>query len=641
MTKFDSAGGFARRGVAAATILVSPFLLAGCADRVVAPVGRAAAERVGLSGSAVSATDTLFVALPTWKQAVEDGKFDGCLVHYRRWNKKYTPVLVDMKFSDSGWDTYGILVYTMARTENDGEKIEELDPRIGIRAVCLFPLTELGKKEALEQVEVLFPPDSSTQADRGPTRPTLVRAGIFSLRFPELLRPDRNARSLAAVRLGEALLPAGTPAARAGGRLHLARQEIPELPEIVVTVYRRPHWCAAFDWDEATQSCHLETTPPPPPPPPAPPPPPTPPAWPPPAPPPPPPPPVPPPPPPPPPVPPPPVPPPWPPPVKPPPITTIPEFMLECDSVERGLVGGCSVSLANDANVNLSQLSYAWTAGGLGGTTHSGMGASSWTGTAASDIAITVEVSGSGVATAAILTGEVTVTARNWTWPAGENLGDKGTGLDGCAGWGGAMGITVGRLYGSSCATTYFDRHGYEISAGSGPWSKKYFVSSTTDDSRAGAYWAYNPVLRTDGPAHDTGTLIRPIRRERGCRGSANVRQVNACSSVLGLSDDNRSAAFDGLVEETASHEESHINAMIAESGNHNVWGRWESAVGSSEAAVRSAAINSGGTNPAVAAQSAMHRAVAAVDSTYTAKVFEIWWWTGSEWDVLGIRSGH
>ena len=239
------------------------------------------------------------------------------------------------------------------------------------------------------------------------------------------------------------------------------------------------------------------------------------------------------------------------------------------------------------------------------------------------------------------LTGEITVTARNWTWPAGENLGDRGTGLDGCADWGGALGITVGRLYGGSCATTYFDRRGYEISAGSGPWSKRYFVSSTTGDSRAGAYWAYNPVLRADGPAHDTGTLPGPMRRRRGCRGSANVRQANACSSVFDGWDEDRSAAFDGLVEETASHEGEHIAAMIVESGNHDVWGRWESAAGSSEAAARSAAINSGGTNPAVAAQLALHRAVAAVDSTYAAREFRIWWWTGSVWEIMLIGSGH
>ena len=151
----------------------------------------------------------------------------------------------------------------------------------------------------------------------------------------------------------------------------------------------------------------------------------------------------------------------------------------------------------------------------------------------------------------------------------------------------------------------------------------------------AGAFWGRNPELRPDGPAYDTGTLLASIRSQSGCRSSANVYRVNACSSN-DRTNNNRSAAFSALRSEVAAHEVAHVDAMIAEARRHDVWGAWEVVTAASESAAETTAQTAG-----VETQRALLAATQAADATYSRKTFDIWWWTGSQWARRGIQTGH
>lgn len=308
------------------------------------------------------------------------------------------------------------------------------------------------------------------------------------------------------------------------------------------------------------------------------------------------------------------------------------EFALGCTSPTGGSDGSCSVS-TQDSAVTLGDLSYAWTSDAAAVPD----GTSSWgPGTATTNRSVEVSISGSGIA-GATKTATATVTPRVWTWPAGEDLGERNGSIpDHC--YGDALGLTVGRMGEGSCSGHYFDYlNGFAVEAGSGPWGGTWYVASTSDSSGAGAFWGTSPNLRSDGPAHDTGTLPSDIRSERGCRASATVYQVNACSAALSRTHrNNRSAAFDGLVKEVGKHEGEHVAAVVAEAAKHNVWGGWEAVVGASESAARTGAQTAG-----LPAHAALLSATQGVDASYSAKTFRIWWWTGSQWEVGLVETGH
>ncbi len=548
--------------------------------------------------------------LPDWKTVISSLTSPGCVLHFRRATGAYASKEYKLVYSDAAKeaskDWWWPLLYSVSavvtRPTADGGT-ETLPERVGIRALCLMPKSDQGTEEGM-----------------GAVKGILEALGIFELgegsADASALAPEGEAPSWVLAALGWArnrLSP--RPLSAAQGREHVCvtQEANCAIESIDVTVTATPikiSCPAGFDFDWVGVGCShtgfspidpgIGPSPPsggsspggasPPPP-------------------------------------------------SPPPHPRGQPLSLNCGRGDRGSSVQCDISKDEGVAVQSAAWSFTPDASSSRKTTLSGS-SESWSGVAVESGSMEVEVTytegGGDAEHEKTLSANVVVSGRSWTWPAGQNLGDKRAGLDDCAGWGGTMGITAGRLYGTTCATTYFDREGYDISSGSGPWSKAYFVSATTGDSRAGAYWAYNPVLRQEGPH------AYPVRGSRAlsgrCSGSVNTYVANIRCTADGAAEE---IAFNGLRTETLRHEGDHIGAMITESGNHDVWGEWEGAVGSSDAEVRSAVINTGGTNPAVAAQTAMHRAVAAVDGTYTPMTFDIWWWTGSEWRVSRTRSGH
>ncbi|WP_423927048.1 hypothetical protein [Candidatus Palauibacter sp.] len=263
----------------------------------------------------------------------------------------------------------------------------------------------------------------------------------------------------------------------------------------------------------------------------------------------------------------------------------------------------------------------------------------SWGGAAVEPGSMEVEVTytegGGSTEHEETLSANVVVSARSWSWPAGQGGVDGSRIPDGC--YGNAMGLTVGRMDAGSCSGYFFDYlNGFTPGAGSGPWAGTGFVASKNNSSSvAGAYWGYNPQIRSNGPAYDPATLPSAIRNVGACRSSANVHTVNGCSSGV-RGDDDRSEVFDDLFEEVEEHETNHVNAVTAEAGDHDVWGAWEAVVAASESAARTIA-----QTAASEVQTALLDATLAVDASYSSRTFRIWWWTGSQWEKVRVETGH
>ena len=543
--------------------------------------------------------------LPSWESVVSEMRGPECVLHFRGVRGAYVPKSYELKYSDlamSGEFRWTALIYklmvTVTRPDAKGND-EVLPERLAVRGVCVFP-------------------DAKREKFDGPSRGQLEALARVEAILSEL-GPAGTGESTARSSPGSAGASWAGLIGRAWGWLWaqplsaqtcLFRNDDNEclawsLSDLPVTVHRPMRCPAGFDYEAVTDSCSLSTG-----------------------------------------------------------LgggDTTPgssegsgsgnagnnnngepklrdvEFTLSCSTPTRGANGSCSVSAPDSAGVNMGSLNYSWSSTiGTATVATEPNGESSWGGTATENVNVKVEVTDPAGTIAGFTDSErITVEARDWTWPAGDDLGERNGSIpDSC--YGNAMGLTVGRTGGGSCSGYFFDYlDGFAVSSGSGPWESRSYVASTDDESVAGAFWGANPAIRSDGPAYGTGTLLASIRRQSGCRSSANVYTVNACSANEKTSND-RSAAFDDLVEEVEDHEADHVSAVVTEAAKHDVWGEWETIVSPSESGAKTKAQTAAST-----VQAALLSATQAVDGAYSSKTFEVWWWTGSEWARRGIQTGH
>ena len=558
----------------------------------------------------VSETSDAFadgVELPDWKTVIRGMTTPGCVLHFRLVTGSYVARTYAVEYSRAALmgarNVWRPLVYNVpvvvTRPTADGGT-ETLPERLAIRGVCLMPRTALGTAEAVGRVEGVLQALGIIEARRvSDDTAAAVPRGDASSGKPTVPGRDREPTS-----------PPPPGPAQDGCSVEQAEEKKCAIPldELVTTGTPTPipiSCPAGFDYDGSTNSCKLtanlggtinpgngnngnsgggntgegENTGP----------------------------------------------------------KTV-DFTLSCSAPTRGATASCSVSAPDSAGVSMGSLKYSWSSM-IGNATVATKqnGGSSWSGTATENVNVKVEITDpAGGIAAATRSAAVSVSGRNWTWPEGEDLGEWNDSIpDSC--FGNAMGLTVGRMGVGSCSGYFLDYlDGFAVSSGSGPWEDRWYVASADSvDSVAGAFWGANPEIRSNGPAYDTGTLLASIRRQRGCRSSANVHTVNACSSNEKTSND-RSAAFVDLVEEVEDHEADHVSAVVTEAGEHDVWGDWEAVVTASESGAKTMA-----QTAASAVQAALLSATQAVDTGYTARTFDVWWWTGSEWARRGIRTGH
>ena len=329
----------------------------------------------------------------------------------------------------------------------------------------------------------------------------------------------------------------------------------------------------------------------------------------------------------------------------PPPIPSGQPLSLSCGSGMRGEEVTCSITKDEGVEIRGAAWSFTPTASSSRKTTLSGA-EESWGGTAvesgAMEVVVTYTEGTSDVEHKKTLNAGVDISARVWTWPAGQGGEDDRRVPDECFGTA-ALGLTVGRIpkEDNPCDPGYFFDYlnGFRPGAGSGPWAGTGFVASKDNtSSRAGAYWGRHPEIRSTAPGHDTSTLPRAIRNAGDCRGgTANVVSVNACSSNAGRDDeDNKSEVFRELRTVVETHETNHVQAVITEAGNHDVWRDWEGIVTTGESAARTVA-----QTDASEVQAALLSATRAVDADSSRREFLIWWWSGSGWSIVRVTTGH
>ncbi len=101
-------------------------------------------------------------SLPSWESVFRGMKSPGCVVHFRQVTGKYAPEEYTLRYSRDAtagaeaWRalTYNVMV-TVTRPTEGGQK-EVLPQRVGIRAVCAMPKSELGTGEAKARVEAIL-----------------------------------------------------------------------------------------------------------------------------------------------------------------------------------------------------------------------------------------------------------------------------------------------------------------------------------------------------------------------------------------------------------------------------------------------------------------------------------------------------
>lgn len=202
------------------------------------------------------------------------------------------------------------------------------------------------------------------------------------------------------------------------------------------------------------------------------------------------------------------------------------KFNLSCPSTERGAVGTCTVS-TEDTLVDLTKLSFDWSSniGPSPGASRKGAGAE-WSGTATSDAAVEVTVSGPGIQVKKLA---ATILLRARTWRVSATVtGSSQPGVE------------------YSAASTYWGNAGWGLhtlprnptppvaAAGSGPWTGEYYAEGPPEGGRVGNRLWIHPDFVAKGPTYPgANSTCSPAS---SLPSSSGVRTVNdTCGNKTNL----------------------------------------------------------------------------------------------------------
>ena len=244
---------------------------------------------------------------------------------------------------------------------------------------------------------------------------------------------------------------------------------------------------------------------------------------------------------------------------------------LTCTTPERGSEGGCTVTVAEDDDVDESALVFAWESGfdaawtDTTGTAESEW-SSKWSGVATDDTKITVTVTGGGIAETS-QSRTVAVQARTWTFDEMDHEKPPTYGIasgQDAKAWGGYQ-------------PEYADSGG--IREGTGPWEGQYYTHRPIQ-LRGVMY--LHPDFTTSGEAHFTavGEACQAVKQRHI---TANVYDVNR---LCGRGDDLED--WEGLVTgHEQLHEDSANKCLQSGSAAEDVLAETEAITGESGVAVR------------------------------------------------------
>ena len=255
--------------------------------------------------------------------------------------------------------------------------------------------------------------------------------------------------------------------------------------------------------------------------------------------------------------------------------TTSVTIGLDCPAnVNRGARAACTITkYPSDAAVINVQWTFTNTA-----VTNTKQNGESWVGTAVSTG--TVKVTGSAGGHSFTLTRSITVQDRGWRWTVSTGWA-VGSEIDACGGWQDKSGKAVRYPCGGP---DWFDKNGFTVAQGSGPWTRLYFVSDA--NAPVGLLAALHPRYRVNGPTHwlrGNPTLVRLCRARFG----ASTNQVSAhqantqCEAV---------ADYQRAISFVRAHENRHLSAAVSAAGANDLYAKWDGVVETSRADASDAA---------------------------------------------------
>ena len=293
------------------------------------------------------------------------------------------------------------------------------------------------------------------------------------------------------------------------------------------------------------------------------------------------------------------------------------KLTLECPSTpQRGSSVTCVVSVPGNSVVS----SIAWGFSGEG-TATSKVGGSSWTGNAVATGTVTVRTTVDGESVTA--SAEIQVQPRAWEWDVSTGWDDGA--VDACANWDGddsdAMGLTVAVGCGRETEGGWFDRQGYEVTQGTGPWAKLYYVINPAAPVALAA--ALRPQLRAKRYFIRQASPLRSLCRSIGA--AVTVKQANTSCDPL------YSSAYNTVDDYVRAHEEAHLQAGRLD---EDLYVAWESLIGTDSATVSQDALKK-----ARDLHRAMATAQAAVDSGSSTQRVVMWYYNGT-WERAVVKYG-
>lgn len=295
--------------------------------------------------------------------------------------------------------------------------------------------------------------------------------------------------------------------------------------------------------------------------------------------------------------------------------TTAVTIGLTCPStVRRGESATCSIT-KDPATAAVTNVTWQFSNSDVTNTKQNG---ESWGGRAASTGTMTV--TGNAGGNSFTLTKTVTVQNRGWQWPVTTGWA-SGSEVDSC------VGRRAGAVVQANCSREWFDKDGFSVTQGSGPWAGLYYVSNPSAglDLKAGL----NPMFRADGPTHPLAggntMLVADCRTRLGSVViEVNAHQANTvCTTMSGFTD---------AIAAIRSHEEGHMNAGVSSARADDLYEDWDAIVRNSKRKASSDA--------SAAANTAYERVSTAILGTHTGTTltYSFWTFTSGSWSMGGVR---
>ncbi len=244
--------------------------------------------------------------------------------------------------------------------------------------------------------------------------------------------------------------------------------------------------------------------------------------------------------------------------------TTSVTIGLDCPAnVNRGARAACTITkYPSDAAVINVQWTFTNTA-----VTNTKQNGESWVGTAVSTG--TVKVTGSAGGHSFTLTRSITVQDRGWRWTVSTGWA-VGSEVDACRG---GWGREAGRVAPTGCGSSWFDKRGFTIGQGSGPWARLHFVSGT--DAPLELLAALHPQFRANGPEHwlrGDSVLVRRCKERFGASTErVSTHQANTqCDSI---------ADYPRAISFVRAHENRHLSAAASAAHTTDLYAMWDTVV--------------------------------------------------------------